>query len=115
MFHFLHFLPFSSIFGPYLADNSKDRFQFWVRGTQVGGLDYLVHSSPVRSNHLRMFLFYLLDLVVDLIKSHYYLAITTMIDNMLRFYDLVCTYAQQNFLVSKNVVIDLHFVSHKLK
>ena len=58
---------------------------------------------------------YLLDLVVDLIKSHYYLAITTMIDNMMRFYDLVCTYAQQNFLVSKNVVIDLHFVSHKLK
>ena len=31
---------------------------------------------------------YLLDLVVDLIKSHYYLAITTMIDNMMRFYDL---------------------------
>ena len=62
-----------------------------------------------------IFLFYLLDLVVDLIKSHYYLAITTMIDNMMRLYDLVCTYAQQNFLVSKNLVIDLHFVSHKLK
>ena len=62
-----------------------------------------------------IFLFYLLDLVVDLIKSHYYLAITTMIDNMMRLYDLVYTYAQQNFLVSKNVVIDLHFVSHKLK
>ena len=35
-----------------------------------------------------IFSFYLLDLVVDLIKSHYYLAITTMIDNMMRFYDL---------------------------
>ena len=29
------------------------KFQFWVRGTQVGGLDYLVRCLPSRPNHLR--------------------------------------------------------------
>ena len=29
------------------------KIQFWVRGTQVSGLDYLVRCLPSRPNHLR--------------------------------------------------------------